>query len=282
MGHRPAGLSESSERWDLCVPCAGATRRNHQLRRRKVPSLARALAVTLRLVRVHLAHLFQQVPRIRPRNVGRPGTIAIALLRPAGHGRLLHALRHAKKVRDNSLKGKLTGRRHACLTLAQVPKCQLMSRLAVALLTLLSALMLGLNACAQSFAGNDKTEKMLEALSKKIDEQNAKIDPLSQQILKLEQQVSKFRPGIMIGETPSPSPSSNATAEAPKPTQQSGNSHVVAKGETLTSIAKMHKVTVEQLQKFNHIENDRKLQIGQTIMIPPSASSPGASTTPNG
>ncbi|PYI91365.1 MAG: hypothetical protein DME97_13825 [Verrucomicrobia bacterium] len=157
-----------------------------------------------------------------------------------------------------------------------------MPRLAVALLTLLSALMLGANASAQTFAGNDKTEKMLEALSKKIDEQNAKIDTLSQQILKLEQQVSKFRPGIMIGETPSPSPGSNATAEAPKPTQQSGNSHVVAKGETLTSIAKMHKVTVEELQKFNHIENDRKLQIGQTIMIPPSASSPGASTTPNG
>jgi LysM repeat protein len=159
-----------------------------------------------------------------------------------------------------------------------------MHRIAVASLTLLSVFMLCANASAQTFAGNDKTEKMLEALSKKIDEQNAKIDTLSQQILKLEQQVSKVRPGVMIGETPSPSPTSNATAEAskPAPTQQSGNSHVVAKGETLTSIAKMHKVTVEELQKFNHIENDRKLQIGQTIMIPPAASSPGASSTPNG
>jgi len=159
-----------------------------------------------------------------------------------------------------------------------------MHRIAVASLTLLSAIMLCANVSAQTFAGNDKTEKMLEALSKKIDEQNAKIDTLSQQILKLEQQVSKVRPGVMIGETPSPSPTSNATAEAskPAPTQQSGNSHVVAKGETLTSIAKMHKVTVEELQKFNHIENDRKLQIGQTIMIPPAGSSPGASPSPSG
>jgi LysM repeat protein len=159
-----------------------------------------------------------------------------------------------------------------------------MHRIAVASLTLLSAIMLCANASAQTFAGNDKTEKMLEALSKKIDEQNAKIDTLSQQILKLEQQVSKPRPGVMIGETPSPSPTTNATAEAskPAPTQQSGNNHVVAKGETLTSIAKMHKVTVEELQKFNHIENDRKLQIGQTIMIPPAGSSPGASPSPNG
>ena len=159
-----------------------------------------------------------------------------------------------------------------------------MHRFAVASLTLLSALMLCANSSAQTFAGNDKSEKMLEALSKKIDEQNAKIDTLSQQILKLEQQLAKTRPGVMIGETPSPAPASSATADAskPAPTQQSGNRHVVAKGETLTSIAKMHKVTVEELQKFNHIENDRKLQIGQTIMIPPAASSPGASPSPNG
>jgi LysM repeat protein len=44
----------------------------------------------------------------------------------------------------------------------------------------------------------------------------------------------------------------------------------------------MHKVTVEELQKFNHIENDRKLQIGQTIMIPPSSSSSSPSPSPNG
>lgn len=158
-----------------------------------------------------------------------------------------------------------------------------MPRLAVASLILLVAALAGADVSAQTFAGNDKTEKMLEALSKKIDEQNAKIDTLSQQILKLEQQISKMRPGVMIGETPSPSPTapSSVTTEAPKPTQQSGNSHVVAKGETLTSIAKMHKVTVEELQKFNHIENDRKLQIGQTIMIPSSSSS-SPSASPGG
>jgi LysM repeat protein len=160
-----------------------------------------------------------------------------------------------------------------------------MQRPAVVSLTLLSALILCTNASAQTFAGNDKTEKILEALSKKIDDQNTKIDTLSQQILKLEQQMAKnTRPGVMIGETPSPSQTANsaaATSEAPKPSLQSGNSHVVAKGETLTSIAKMHKVTVEELQKFNHIENDRKLQIGQTIMIPPTSSS-SPTPSPNG
>jgi len=159
-----------------------------------------------------------------------------------------------------------------------------MNRLVVALVTLLVVANFTGPLRAQ---GNEKTEKMLEALSKKIDEQNAKIDTLSQQILKLEQQISKnTRPGVIIGETPSPTPApasttTAATTEAPKPTQQSGNSHVVAKGETLTSIAKMHKVTVEELQKFNHIENDRKLQIGQTIMIPPAGGG-SPSPSPNG
>jgi LysM repeat protein len=55
----------------------------------------------------------------------------------------------------------------------------------------------------------------------------------------------------------------------------------VARGETLTSIAKQYKVGVEELQKFNHIEDGRKLQAGQTIMIPPSPASPAASASPS-
>src|SRR5256714_9247984 len=142
-----------------------------------------------------------------------------------------------------------------------MPECQPMPRSAIAFLSLLLAVLVVASAKAQP-PPSDKSEKMLEALSKKIDEQNAKIDTLSQQILKLEQQISKTtRPGVIIGETPSPSPTSNAsTTEAPKPTQQSGNSHAVAKGERLTSTATRHKVTVEELQKFNHSANERKLQ----------------------
>ena len=124
----------------------------------------------------------------------------------------------------------------------------------------------------------------LETLIKKVDEQNAKIDMLSQQILKLELQISAQRPGVMIGEsaplpaTPVSSPAASASASAPP----AGNAHVVAKGETLISIAKAHKVGVEELQKFNHIEDARKLQAGQTIMIPvPGSSAPPTSPTPS-
>lgn len=138
------------------------------------------------------------------------------------------------------------------------------------------------SARGQSFArspSEDTTTEQLSALTKKIEEQNTKIDTLSQQILKLEQQLATARPGVIIGEaTPTPAPPSAAASDTAHPS--TGNTHTVARGETLTSIAKMHNVTVSDLQKFNHIENDRKLQIGQTIMIP-TAPTPAASATPN-
>ena len=116
----------------------------------------------------------------------------------------------------------------------------------------------------------------LQELTKKIDEQNAKIDMLSQQILKLELEVTNHRPGVIIGEgAPSGSTSATTTSTStatPEPSAKAdnGNNHIVARGETLTSIAKMHGVSVSDLQKFNHIDNPLKLQAGQTLLIPPS------------
>jgi LysM repeat protein len=152
---------------------------------------------------------------------------------------------------------------------------------AVTLATFLVAALFGSIASAQTFAPtpvkSSPDAAQLEALAKKIDEQNAKIDTLSQQILKLQQQLASTRPGVMIGEgapttsTTATSTSTPAPAEpAAKPSE--GNTHIVARGETLTSIAKMHGVTVGDLQKYNHIDNPLKLQAGQTILIPASPS----------
>src|SRR6266481_1320773 len=105
----------------------------------------------------------------------------------------------------------------------------------------------------------------LQELTKKIEEQNAKIDMLSQQILKLQSQLSNQRPGVMIGEgapaasTSATSTTSSAASPEPSAKADNGNSHIVARGETLTSIAKAHNVSVSELQKYNHIENPLKL-----------------------
>src|SRR3982751_583702 len=75
-----------------------------------------------------------------------------------------------------------------------------------------------------------------EALVKKIDEQNAKIDALSQEILKLEQQIAHIRPGVMIGESTPSAASPAAAAAAGSSPLPGANTHIVARGETLTSI----------------------------------------------
>ena len=122
----------------------------------------------------------------------------------------------------------------------------------------------------------------LEALAKKIDEQNAKIDALSQELLKLEQQLSHARPGVMIGEgTTAPATAAGASpAVSASHPALAGNTHTVARGETLTSIAKMYKVTVDDLEKANHIEDGRKLQAGQTITIPTASPADSGSPSP--
>src|SRR5207302_8789768 len=86
----------------------------------------------------------------------------------------------------------------------------------------------------------------LQELTKKIEEQNAKIDMLSQQILKLQTQLSNQRPGVMIGEGAPSTSTSTSTPAAAEPSAKAGddNSHLVARGETLTSIARMPNVSV--------------------------------------
>jgi LysM repeat protein len=155
-----------------------------------------------------------------------------------------------------------------------------MTRLLHTFAILLFSISLSNQADAQSpapAAARSEASELL-SLTKKIDEQNIKIDALSQQILRLQQQI-QHPGGTSLG---GPLP---AARETSSPAVAGGSTHVVARGETLTSIAKMHKVGIDELQKFNHIENDRKLQIGQTLVIPGTqvaAPSPSPSaSTPN-
>jgi len=153
----------------------------------------------------------------------------------------------------------------------------------IRLCSLLAIPLLGgliLSAHAQSpapSAGTSAETADLLSLSKKIDEQNTKIDLLSQQILRLQQEIEHPK-AIALG-SPLPSNESSAVNAA---AAAGGTTHVVTRGETLISIAKMHKVTVDELQKLNHIENERKLQIGQTLVIPGphEAATPSPSPSP--
>jgi LysM repeat protein len=139
-------------------------------------------------------------------------------------------------------------------------------------------------------AGQEKSAKSpssvqneLEAIKAELKAQQDKLDHLAQEIAKLSEVIAE-KSGTAaatptatapkaVAVTPSPTPPPTAGVENPTPAEQSGTrSHVVAKGETLTQIAKQYGVTVEEISKANNIQDAKKLQIGQTIKIPPSAS----------
>lgn len=129
-----------------------------------------------------------------------------------------------------------------------------------------------------------QTNQELKALEQTIQEQSKRLDALTLQITKLTQLLetkngapSAAAPSATAEEPPKPA-AAEAPAEGPKvdlnkpeagaPKAEAVNKHTVAKGETLTSIAKHYNIALAELQKANKIENDRKLQIGQVLTIP--------------
>jgi hypothetical protein len=67
---------------------------------------------------------------------------------------------------------------------------------------------------------------------------------------------------------PAPTPSTRVASLGKPKTGQYERSHVVLKGETLTSIAGIFGVTVESLKAANHIVDERKLYVGQKLAVP--------------
>ncbi len=55
---------------------------------------------------------------------------------------------------------------------------------------------------------------------------------------------------------------------ATKPTDESHKTYVVAKGDNPVSIAKKLKVPYDDLIALNHIDDPRKLKIGQKLLVP--------------
>lgn len=63
-------------------------------------------------------------------------------------------------------------------------------------------------------------------------------------------------------------PKSNETKGAPAPEAAGGKTYVVVKGDNPASIARKNGVSYEKLLKANNIDDPKKLQIGQKLVIP--------------
>jgi len=63
------------------------------------------------------------------------------------------------------------------------------------------------------------------------------------------------------------SPRSGGSVAASPSTAAAGNEHIVQKGETLTSIAKLHGLSVTELKKANNLTSD-EIRVGQKLVLP--------------
>lgn len=121
----------------------------------------------------------------------------------------------------------------------------------------------------------------LRAVRQMVEQQSKQIDALTRQVAKLAASVEGKAPpkaeGAPAAEPPPPAPPPAAapgeSTPAPKAEIVGPPKHLVAKGETLTSIAKHYNIPLADLLKANKDINDRKLQIGQTIAIPTAPAS---------
>jgi LysM repeat protein len=153
---------------------------------------------------------------------------------------------------------------------------------------------------AQGAGESAKTEALvlkaqtveLESLKAEIKTQGEKIDHLTQELEALVEMLKqKSAPAVSKAEpVPAPTPgtaanpaaanpaTANATpttagVENPAPADTTNiKTHTVAKGETLTQISKQYGVSVDDIEQLNKIGDAKKLQAGQTIKIPVSAS----------
>jgi LysM repeat protein len=90
-------------------------------------------------------------------------------------------------------------------------------------------------------------------------------------------EVSKPRPAVSqkdiaprIDPKPSHSPSKEAHGKTP---ESSGKTYIVKKGDNPVTIAKKLNVSYDHLIALNHIEDPRKLRIGQKLLIPQTTKS---------
>lgn len=94
------------------------------------------------------------------------------------------------------------------------------------------------------------------------------------------------KPAVAAKPTPAPAakPQPKPAAPAPKKAAPSSREHVIAKGETLGSIAAKYKVSTADLRTANHVRDENKLIVGQVLVIPAgsgkSAPAKPASTKP--
>ena len=112
---------------------------------------------------------------------------------------------------------------------------------------------------------------------RRLDEKIIRIDPALESYVKSRQAAREGVPAPkpvakpFVAAKPVAKPAASPAAAR---SSASKNTHVVASGETLGAIAAKHRVSVAALKSANHIQDERKLRVGQTLTIPSAKGAP--------
>ncbi len=136
--------------------------------------------------------------------------------------------------------------------------------------------------------------KLAGELSTRLQEQTKQIGALQTQLAHASELLEQLALSHSGHPSPaaSPSPAANMVGEpesappralpaAPEaPIDPDGNAYVISKGDNLISIAHHHGTTVSEILKLNKISDERKLRIGQTLILPKTGASQSPSSSP--
>lgn len=114
-----------------------------------------------------------------------------------------------------------------------------------------------------------KVQAAYAKADEKLDERIVEIDP------SLKPYVEKRRAQSAPKAAPATTVKQPVVAKkVPAAPAENTTSHVVTKGETLSSIALQYKVSVASLKTANNITDERKLRVGQKLVIPSPKAAP--------
>ena len=108
---------------------------------------------------------------------------------------------------------------------------------------------------------------------RRLDDKILRIDPALESYVKAKQAARDGLPAPKSAQ-PVTKPFAKPAPVKPAPVKPAAakTTHAVAAGETLGGIAAKHHVTVAALKAANHIQDERKLRVGQVLAIPAPAS----------
>ena len=126
---------------------------------------------------------------------------------------------------------------------------------------------------------------------RRLDAKILQIDPALDPYVKARQSAREGTPAPkptakpFVTAKPSAKPAPKSTPTKParklapaKSVATSKTTHVVASGETLGGIATKHRVSIAALKSANHIQDERKLRVGQVLTLPSAKGTPAPKT----